>query len=536
MYIVNPWNRSLFFQISIPKQLLIVLLLLVQQVHGQPGSQWDNTSNKDWPTAFKEIEIRSTADDKIQKAFFYASKSDKPQPLVISLHTWSGDYTQKDPLTTQILQKDWNYIHPDFRGPNWTPEACGSSLVVSDIDDAIEYALQNSNVDTTNVHIIGVSGGGYATMLAYMQSKHHINSFSAWSGISDINAWYQETRGRELRYATHISLATTGDSSGIDVESAKSRSPLYMNTPVDLRSDSKLFVYTGVHDGYTGSVPITHSIKFYNKVVADFDPSEAIDLVPEEVSNRLITTRSLPGNKSGMIENRVIHFQKNFENKVYITLFEGTHEMLSDVALDHIPTKTILAIGDSNGQMRGGWVDQLSEIRRSDVVINESISGNTIGFDNNGNLSLNTVRNIEDYLHKHDLSKGRLDKIVILLGTNDCKAVFKDRMDEVPVNYQKILNKIMDYYIGYTVPDIIMVSPPPYGDDEMLIEKYKGAGDRVLALNKKFSSLARKNNIKYLDIYTPLVGVFYSITRDGVHVIPSGQNVIAQMINKVLEE
>ncbi|MFA5326348.1 MAG: hypothetical protein WC384_01025 [Prolixibacteraceae bacterium] len=51
-------------------------------------------------------------------AVFYKTSQTAPQPLVVSLHTWSGDYTQEDPLAKEILLRDWNYIHPDFRGVN----------------------------------------------------------------------------------------------------------------------------------------------------------------------------------------------------------------------------------------------------------------------------------------------------------------------------------------------------------------------------------------------------------------------------------
>ena len=514
---------------------LILYLQFSLNLLAQPGTEWDNTRDKVWPDVFKEVDITSKIDGKIQKAYFYASEK-KNQPLIISLHTWSGNYTQKDPLVSQIIENDWNYIHPDFRGQNWTPEACGSPLVVSDIDDAIDFALKQGNVDTTNIHVVGVSGGGFATLLTYMQSRHNIQTFSAWSAISDINAWYHETKARQLNYATHVSLATTGDSVGVDVESAKQRSPMFMTIPSKLRVNSKLFIYTGVHDGYTGSVPITHSINMYNKVVAETDPANAVDLVPEQVISRLTTMRSLPGTNYGAISNRKVHYKKSHDNRIFITLFEGSHEMLTDVALDHIPVQTILAIGDSNGQMAGGWVDQLKAIRKNDMIINESISGNTIGFVNNGNPSLNTVLNMEGYLKKHDPQRGSLDRILILLGTNDCKAVFADRMDEVPDNYQELLNIIRRYYQGFQQPEILMISAPPYGSDEILINKYRGAGKRVQNLNRQLYNVAKKNQVLYVNIHSKLLPIIQYVSEDGVHLTPAGHQLIAEMINEKLSD
>ena len=57
------------------------------------------------------------------------------------------------------------------------------------------------------------------------------------------------------------------------------RSPFYMHTPVEKRKNSKLYIYAGIHDGYEGSVPISQSLAFYNKVVADFD--QAIEHIEE---------------------------------------------------------------------------------------------------------------------------------------------------------------------------------------------------------------------------------------------------------------
>lgn len=504
-------------------------------ISAQPDPQWDDTRTQDWPEQFKKVAIPSSADGKIQKAFFYACQSEEPQPLVVSLHTWSGDYTQKDPLVAQILANDWNYIHPDFRGPNYTSEACGSPLVVSDIDDAIDYALQNANVDAGNIHIIGVSGGGYATLLAWMQSRHDVRTFSAWAAISDIQQWYHETKARGLKYAKHIALATTGDSTTIDVEEAKSRSPLYMQTPVASRENSKLFIYTGVHDGYTGSVPITHSLQAYNKVVRDLNPDAVTQRVPSEVAEKLLATRSLPGSQYGKIEDRDIHYRQQYADRLMLTIFEGGHEMLVDEALQHIPGQTILAIGDSNGAMNGGWVDQMQTLRWQDQIINTSISGNTVGFANNGNPELNTLSNIDRYLQQSDPDKILLDKIIILLGTNDCKAVFRDRQEEVVENYRQLLGKIEAYYQGYEIPQIFIVSPPPYGPDEQLAEKYRGATQRVKQLKAHFRQLAAEEGHTFVDIQSPLDAVFEYVSPDGVHLTEDGQMLIARMISDAMD-
>ncbi len=305
----------------------------------QDNPIWDDVKSKDWPLACKEVSILSSVDQTEQRAYFYKSKSEKPQPLIVSLHTWSGGYDQKDTLSWQCIRQDYNYIHPDFRGPNNTYEACGSPLVLSDIEDAIDYAIKHANVDRNEIHITGVSGGGYATLLAYMKIKHRIKSFSAWVPISNLIDWYHESEGRRNKYSRDIALVTTGVEFGtgdyyIDEPEAKKRSPIFMKTPIAQRTNSKLNIYAGVHDGYTGSVPITHSLNFYNKIVMEIDREETDALIPDQALINLLTYRG--GTVLGTIGGRDIYYKKSYKRMLEVTIFDGGHERLDDIALSLI--------------------------------------------------------------------------------------------------------------------------------------------------------------------------------------------------------
>lgn len=321
---------------NIRKTLLYFLIPLL--------SVGNNAAQPKWPELCKVVEIPSLVDGKIQPAYFYQSKGNVPRPLVVSLHAWSSGYNEKDPLSWQCISRDYNYIHPHFRGPNWTFEACGSPLVTSDIDDAIAFAIKNSKVDINEIHIIGGSGGGYATLLAYMKTKYPVKTFSAWVPISNLIDWFYETKSREPKHSLDIAKATTGlelseSNYYINELEAKKRSPVYMATPVVLRKASVLYIYAGVHDGYTGSVPITHSINIYNKVVADFDKSASQYMVSNDKIIELLTYRRALNPLNDMIGGRRIHYRAEFLNMVQLTVFEGGHESLSDVALDHIEVK-----------------------------------------------------------------------------------------------------------------------------------------------------------------------------------------------------
>ncbi|MBZ0110705.1 MAG: hypothetical protein K8F52_18785 [Candidatus Scalindua rubra] len=101
---------------------------------------WDNTSRTSWGDAFSLVKIQSSADASLQPAYFLASQSGTPKPLVVSLHTWSGDYSQIDPLGEMARKNGWNYIHPAFRGPNWTIDACLSKKALTEVNSFVKNA------------------------------------------------------------------------------------------------------------------------------------------------------------------------------------------------------------------------------------------------------------------------------------------------------------------------------------------------------------------------------------------------------------
>ncbi|MCW3787571.1 alpha/beta hydrolase family protein [Plebeiibacterium sediminum] len=326
--------------------LLLLLVSLVLQLNAQMDTkdslkviQFDDTRSIKWSSEFKVVDIKSSADDQIQKAYVYGTSGSKAKPLIVSLHTWSGDYTQKDPLARKVLEKNWNYIHPNFRGPNRTYEATGSEVVLSDIEDAIQYALKNMNVDRDEVHIVGVSGGGFATLAAFMNVKYPVKSFSAWAPISDLEAWYWESVGRNQKYANDI-INSVSRHNVFDQDEAIKRSPLFQPFPQKLRKGSQLYIYEGIHDGYTGSVPITHSINMYNRLVGELKyqtinmdsiMKHAISdssLVTEKEIIDLVTKRINPdGDNNGMLFDRKVHLKRKFQN-ISLFIFEGGHEQI----------------------------------------------------------------------------------------------------------------------------------------------------------------------------------------------------------------
>lgn len=530
------------------KLILIFWSCLFQMstLFSQTEPTWDNTSKSSWNDAFKKAEIISSVDGKAQNAYWYASKSKTKKPLIISLHTWSGDYTQKDPLTNEILARDWNYIHPDFRGANNNSDAMVSQFVIADIEDAIQYALKNTNSDPEEVHIVGVSGGGLATLTAYMNIKYPVKSFSAWAPISDLESWYWESIGRKQKYAANILKATSKDSV-FNAEEARRRSPLLQQFPKDLRKNAKLYIYEGVHDGYIGSVPITHSINMYNRLVGELKYDLATldeimlkavtdsDLVSEKEIISLVTKRYNPASdKKDKLFDRNVYLSREFQN-IQLNIFEGGHEQIPQ-ALGLIPVKNttnlkynILTLGDSNGQNKGGWVDQLKRMLPNSNIVNISKSGRTIGFDNNGKKDLNALANIDDYLNEaqNKIGNKKYDYVIVCLGTNDTKKDFADKQKEVVANFDTLLNKISQHSLSKkSKPKFIFVTPPPMRTKNVL-EKYDGGNQRIGELIPQFTSIAQAKKFIVIDIYHPLLGIMDYYAEDGIHMAGEGQQIIA---------
>lgn len=309
--------------------------------------RWDDANAARWDADFKVVDIPSKTGGDPQKAYIYKA-SEAKRPLIVSLHTWSGDYRQADPLAAEAKAKDYNYIHPDFQGANTRPEAMGSELVVKNLQEAIEYAVKATEANPQEVHVIGVSGGGMAALLAYMNVTCAVKSFSAWAPIADLEAWYWESKTRGNKYADHIWKATSSSGTTFNAAEARRRSPLYGVIPRKQRRTSHLYIYEGVHDGYTGSVPVTHAINMYNRVVGDWkyglSQSEAAnrqafvhaDMVSEDEIVRLLSLRCEPkADPERKLGDRQIHLEREASN-THLVIFEGTHEMLP-CALELLP-------------------------------------------------------------------------------------------------------------------------------------------------------------------------------------------------------
>jgi pimeloyl-ACP methyl ester carboxylesterase len=275
-----------------------------------------------WSEGFSIVEIESSLDQTRQRAIFHPAAGAIKRPLLVSLHFWSGNYASSDSLAQLADKEDWNYIHPDFRGPNRATDNCLSDKVVGDIDDAIAYGMRAGNVDPEQILVVGFSGGAYAALGMYARTRHRVRAFLAWAPISDLGAWHDESTARgDIDIARQIRQCT-GSAEQLNDEAARLRSPLYWTLPETPKA--RIEIFAGINDGYSGTVPISHSIRFFNRLADTYGSPE--HLVTTEEISALLSRGLRPQPGMAQVAGRTLLFQRN---AVFgsLTVFQGGHEM-----------------------------------------------------------------------------------------------------------------------------------------------------------------------------------------------------------------
>lgn len=276
--------------------------------------------------------VKSTFDGTMQPCYFWAPvrAKDMAVPLIVGLHTWSGDWhhtTSYASVLNFAKKNGWAMIGPNYRGANDHVDACGGDAAIQDIIDAVDFAKREVRIDPKRIYIIGGSGGGHMALL--MAGRHP----EIWAGcvafcpISDLSRWYSESKmnhpGRDPEYAQMMESVCGGNPEDKPEEYAK-RSPLTWLQNAR-RAGVPVYIATGIHDGWTGSVPVGHAIRAYNALC------KTEDLIDESAIEQIETSQSVPLDVSKeevvdpFYDSRVFVRLRRTSGKVRLTLFEGGH-------------------------------------------------------------------------------------------------------------------------------------------------------------------------------------------------------------------
>ena len=294
-----------------------------------------------------DVQILSTIDGSLQPATFYAPrKATSPNasaaPLLVALHQWSCGYdipSAKVEYFTSARKRGWAVIHPHFRGRNDNPHACASEPAMQDILDAVTFARRNACIDPKRVYLLGCSGGGHMTLRMAAKAPQLWAAASAWVPIFDLTSWYAETKRAGHRYWKMLEAVCgvpPGTSEKIDREYRRRSPKTYLRRAADIPLD----INAGIHDGHTGSVPISHSLLAFN-LLARANGRPEKQLRASEIRS-MVKTESIPaGLKYGGKETdrkHVILFRRH-AGPARITIFEGGHEIDSQTAMNWLATK-----------------------------------------------------------------------------------------------------------------------------------------------------------------------------------------------------
>jgi pimeloyl-ACP methyl ester carboxylesterase len=283
-----------------------------------------------------QVRIPSSLDGSLQPSYLLVPKESaagrEGRPLLVSLHSWSGDVEQRNvPLEQLAARRGWLTWVPHFRGSNNHPEACGSRIAQQDILDGVDWVLKNHDVDTSRIYLTGSSGGGHMTLLMAGRYPDRWSAASAWVPITDLSAWHQRhaagTYGEMMRLCCG---GPPGESWQVDRE-YRERSPMThlagtKGLPVDIAA--------GIRDGHDGSVPIDHSLYAFNVLAAVWRVDGISQL---EIDQLLRPAGKLEEpRESDLVEDesfgRAIYLRR-YAGPSRVTIFEGGHEGLAEAAV-----------------------------------------------------------------------------------------------------------------------------------------------------------------------------------------------------------
>jgi pimeloyl-ACP methyl ester carboxylesterase len=243
------------------------------------------------------------------------------------------------------VKNGWAYLHPDFRGPNRTPQATGSELVIGDIVSAVEFACGKTKVDKKRIFLFGASGGGYTSLIMAGKRPDLWAGVSSWVPISDLRAWHKECKAKGRKYYREIELScggAPGSSTKVDQEYAK-RSPL---TFLKNARGVNLSINAGILDGHKGSVPISHSLLAFNEVAEEKDRL-ALEEITYFTEKAKVPTALVREIKDPSFGKKAPLFRRT-SGSATVTIFQGGHEWVAPVVLAWLESENKRILKDKN--------------------------------------------------------------------------------------------------------------------------------------------------------------------------------------------
>lgn len=207
--------------------------------------------------------------------------------------------------------------------------------------------------------------------------------------------------------------------------------------------------------------------------------------------------------------------------------------------------RSVLCFGDSNthGQIPGAgpvdrfaveqrWPGVLQQFLGPDWrVIEEGLSGRTTVFDDPVE---GKHKNGRRYLIPCLQSHAPLDLVILMLGTNDLKRRFNSPASEVAMGIGCLVYDIKELAPGPngTVPEIMIVAPPPMQDDlKEWAAIFEGAPEKSRQLSLEFEVMADSQEVHFFDAAT----VAHCDRADGFHLGAAAHAILGEAIGHEIE-
>jgi dipeptidyl aminopeptidase/acylaminoacyl peptidase len=163
-------------------------------------------------------------------------------------------------------------LEPNFRGPSDHPEGCGSRVAQQDILDAVAFVREKTSairVDEKRVYLMGYSGGGFMTLLMAARHPDTWAAASAWAGIADLAAWYDETSFDTVRAQLRGCFGGAPDSR---------RAPQYRErSPITYLRRSLTVPIEIAHGDHDPQVSIGHALRAFDRLAPGAVSAAEID-------------------------------------------------------------------------------------------------------------------------------------------------------------------------------------------------------------------------------------------------------------------
>ena len=178
------------------------------------------------------------------------------------------------------------------------------------------------------------------------------------------------------------------------------------------------------------------------------------------------------------------------------------------------------------------WPGKLQQLLGDDYeIIEENL--NSRGIENGDPRPGKEGRRALDYIEACLDSHDPLDRVIVLLGTNELKYEMGMTAEAVAESMEKLLNIILTRSSQFrgTTPKVTLLSPPIINEDTQYCrigDKYLGATEKSKQLVEVYENLATKLGIGFVALNSINVGV------DGIHIDEDAHAKVAGLVYQSL--